>query len=170
MGLTPEIVGTDLNPAMAKDAAADATRLPFPTNSFDVVVFDPPFRGRPGEWALGDRFGSLTSMPAVYALYREGIKESARVACLGIVVKCQDIVAGANLRHTRWRVIAAGSTVFGRFPQDIAVFTSSNYRLISSKWKTQRHLRRGESYFILWKFGKGERWDPNLLLTKSTQD
>jgi len=153
----PPVVGTDLDPAKARDAIADATRLPFADDSFDVAVLDPPFRAASSNWALNEDYGTIETMKGVYRLYEQGIKECARVARLGMVVKCQDLVSSGVLRHLRWRVILWGNEACGSFPEDIAVF-ASGARIMCDNWATQQHLRRSESFFVLWKFGEGEKW------------
>lgn len=87
------IIGTDLDPAGAKDARADFTRLPFLDASVDVVVFDPPYitdpgRGKPG--IMAGRFGSYPSVDAMRAAVEAGCREAWRVSRLGVVVKTQD--------------------------------------------------------------------------------
>lgn len=87
------IIGTDLDPACAKNARADFRHLPFLDNSVDVVVVDPPYicdpgRGKPG--VMSSRFGSYRSVDEMRAAVEAGCREAWRVARVGVIVKSQD--------------------------------------------------------------------------------
>lgn len=97
-------LGLDLNPNYSdpKYGPVDFRFLPFEDQSWDVVVFDPPYKLN-GTSAMGDldlRYG--ISEPVRWQdrmeLIRHGAAECARVANRVLLVKCQDQVASGKMR------------------------------------------------------------------------
>jgi len=148
-------------PAMdARDLSPlDSPALP---GSFDVGVFDPPFLAgythNKSSCSLDKKYGTLQAQPEILALYRDGIKELARVCRVGMIVKLKDCISCHYLWPIRHTVISYGSQATGRYPEDIAVFAPKMNVLVGGNWQNQQHLRRVESYFVAWKFGKGHKW------------
>lgn len=95
------LYGTDLDPTKARDCCADFTRLPFRDNSFDSVVFDPPYRlnGTPDQ-AFDDGYGiaTYTRWQDRMTLIIDGAVECARVTRNHLLVKCQDQVSSGQVR------------------------------------------------------------------------
>ena len=98
------LVGCDLKPT--GDVRADFRRLPFAPFTFDVVVFDPPYKlnGTPALDEMDVRYG--VNVPARWQdrmrLILDGLVECARLVRPGgrLLVKCQDqVVSGA----VRWQ-------------------------------------------------------------------
>ena len=107
------LVGTDLDPERARDQVADFTNLSFENNSFDVVVFDPPYKLN-GTSQKGDardiRYGvagDYRPRRDVQASINAGIGEGARVARRVLLVKCQDQTSSGS---RRWQVFDATTT------------------------------------------------------------
>lgn len=100
-----ELVGMDLDPTKAPHVRADFRALPFAAGSFDVVVFDPPYKlnGRPTEAADG-RYGvHVPASPAGrMGLIFDGLADCLRVARHHVLVKCQDeVVSGHKVWQTQ---------------------------------------------------------------------
>ena len=104
------LVTVDLNPAAGADLVADFRQLPFPDRSFDVAVFDGPYKlnGRPsqgGPATSDDDYGvggdTVTRWQDRYQLLLDGITEACRIADR-VLVKCQDQV---NSGHVRWQTV-----------------------------------------------------------------
>lgn len=97
------LVALDLDPAKSIDlTSADFTDLPFEDQSFDAVVFDPPYKlnGRPDP-VIDQRYGihEPTRWQDRMALVRTGIAECARVLGDGyLLVKCMDQVCSGRMR------------------------------------------------------------------------
>jgi hypothetical protein len=117
------LVAGDLDPAHPVDVVLDATRLPFPDRSFDVVVFDPPYKlvGTP-RMAMDADYGVHRYSPelAVLELLRAGTREAIRVARRVALVKCMDQVVSG---HQQWQTVevhlearAAGAYVADELP------------------------------------------------------
>lgn len=124
------------------DFAYDYTALPWAAESFDAVVFDPPYKltGTPRSGQKDERYG--TEKPMKMAERRADIVVGAlccfRVARERLLVKCQDQVACGQMQwQTRWvtdAIEAAGGRLADRFdylyapqPQRSQVHARSNY-------------------------------------------
>lgn len=94
------------------DIQCDFTKLPFPDNSFDVAVFDPPYKysGTPRHALdLNGGYGIETAQTVEDRddLIVAGCAEAARVASRRVLVKCQDQVVSGRKRWQTWIVAAA---------------------------------------------------------------
>lgn len=99
-----ELVRCDKNPTKAPDVVADFRRLPFPDDSFDSVVYDPPYKlnGTPTD-EVDERYG--VDMPARWQdrlqLMCDGLVECIRVSRRFILAKCMDqVVSGKKVWQT----------------------------------------------------------------------
>lgn len=96
------LYGSDLNPSKSPCGnAVDFTDLPFDDRSFDVVVFDPPYKlnGTPTD-EVDERFGVHvpTRWQDRMELIRTGLDEATRVARRFVLLKCQDQVCSGEVR------------------------------------------------------------------------
>lgn len=77
-----------------------------PTENFDAVVFDPPYKlnGTPAMGGMDERYGvaSYTRWQDRYALIEDGLVECARVCKRHLLVKCMDQVVSGKVR---WQTI-----------------------------------------------------------------
>lgn len=99
------LIGTDLVPrkCLPPMGPSDFTRLPFRTNAFGAVVFDPPYKlnGTPNP-ETDERYGVDVPMTwqERHALIRAGMDECYR--CLSrrgyLLLKCQDQVSSGKVR------------------------------------------------------------------------
>lgn len=108
------LIGTDIDPEFSPTLgiSVDFTDMPFRSEAFSGITFDPPYKlngtstGR-GPSALDVRYavdGAYTGWKAKHNLIRRGIIECHRVLQPGghLIVKCQDQVAGDQ---KRWQTI-----------------------------------------------------------------
>lgn len=99
----PLLVAHDLHHAKAPNGQVDFRHLPYRCDSFDLVIFDPPFKlnGQPDP-ELDERYGvdERQTWRQRMTLCFEGITECARVADKMLMVKCQDQVVS---QHVRWQ-------------------------------------------------------------------
>ncbi len=110
------LVRQDLDATKAPDGVVDFRCLPYPDDTFDAVMFDPPYKlnGQPDP-LVDDRYG--VGVPTRWqdrmALCTEGIIEQARVLKVGgnLLVKCQDQVCSGRIR---WQTDIFSATAFSR--------------------------------------------------------
>lgn len=101
-----ELTACDLDVAKSPfGKSVDFTQLPFDDHSFDVVVFDPPYKlnGTPTH-GVDSRYGvhERTTWQDRHVLIHKGIDECARVARRFVLLKCMDqVVSGRK----RWQTI-----------------------------------------------------------------
>lgn len=78
----------------------DFRKLPFPDRSYDVVVFDPPYKlnGRPDP-AIDMRYGvhERATVDDRMSLIFDGLEEASRIARSRLLVKCQDQVCNGRM-------------------------------------------------------------------------
>lgn len=137
----------------------DCRALPEPDESIDVVVFDPPYRAAHGGTQVGgDKLYPGYNLPAsnldstndVLNLYRDGIKEAARVLKPGgrIMVKCQDLSYSSRLHLTHLDVlrhmVSAGLDLV-----DMFVLVNNKRAPINKAAKRQERARRAHSYLLI---------------------
>lgn len=121
--------------------------LPFGPASFDMVVFDPPYK-LTGTPAGIDRYRN-TSYKNVESLYRGGMRECYRVLRSGgiMVVKCMDqVVSGKQ----NWQHILVKTMAGDMEGEDLFVLVRSPRP--QPPGRTQRHALKGHSFF--WVFRK----------------
>lgn len=81
--------------------SVDFTDLPFDNNSFETVVFDPPYKmnGRSHVFAGDDKYGvdGYIKVSDRIDLILDGLDECCRVANSFIILKCQDQVSSGSM-------------------------------------------------------------------------
>jgi len=91
---------SDARPSADNVMRLDFRHLPFPGRSYDVVVFDPPYKlnGRP-DAAVDERFGvhERATVAQRMGLIFAGLDEAMRIASSRILVKCQDQVCNGQM-------------------------------------------------------------------------
>lgn len=149
----------------------DCRYLPYGDNSFDCVVFDPPYMHTPGGSAHNNhqnfetyyRNNQATSdakyHEAVLELYFNAAKEANRVLKPGgiYIVKCQDEVCANRQRLTHVEIINELATM-GFIAEDLFVLVRNGRPGVSRIIK-QAHARKNHSYFLVFLKPKGKaRW------------
>lgn len=143
----------------------DLRALPYTSESVDMVVLDPPYRYKPARNVPQDTIAghgkvdglynlttTLRNTAAVIDLYVQGFIEADRVLRRGgfLVVKCQDTVQdGKNL----WVHVTLMTEAerLGFACRDLLVVAPSS--VLKTRWERQRHLRKGHSYFLVFRKG-----------------
>lgn len=144
----------------------DLRALPHKDESVDVVVLDPPYRYTPAKNKKQEdsdghgkvdglynlQAAKLTNTAQVIDLYVAGFREADRVLRQGgfLFVKCQDTVQdGKNI----WvhSILTAEAEALGFACRDLLIVAPSS--VLATRWKRQRHLRKGHSYFLVLRKG-----------------
>lgn len=142
----------------------DMRDLPYPDESLDVVVLDPPYRYVEDKSARKETLEVCYNTESVrgsgghdgvMGLYRGGMREAARTLKRGgyLIVKCQDTITDGKQQWVHVDLLAHGGEI-GAPCIDMAVVTPS--AVPPTRWKMQRNLRKGHSYFLIYR--KGGRW------------
>ena len=156
----------DINPAFNPMIVGDFLALPFKSDSFDVVVFDPPFIP-----ADADTKHSSKIYKTIYGATDDKKTRQGHNVCdlfvpflesVKTVIKKEGILItkmGDIIHNNRYQWQQVGFVNACRelevVPCDMLIKVgSASKNLISSKWKTVRHLRRAHSYFIVSRFNK----------------
>jgi DNA modification methylase len=146
----------------------DSRQLPYLSESFDVIVFDPPYMHTPGGTAHNghqnfegyyanneDSDIDIESQPkyheAVLDLYFKSASEAYRVLKKkGIyIVKCQDEVCANKQRLTHIELTNELQKI-GFIAEDIFVVVRKNKPGVS-RIKEQKHARKNHSYFMIYR-------------------
>src|SRR5687768_9094091 len=102
--------GADANPAKSPDSpdGIDFRKMPFADKSFDVVVFDPPYKltGKPDP-DVDERYGvdEATRWQERWDLIYEGLVECCRVARRRVLCKIQAQVCSGKVRWQDYEAI-----------------------------------------------------------------
>lgn len=169
-----EVVGSDLK------GGVDCRKLPYENESFDCVVFDPPYMEgffRKSEGHLGGSGthsafrkaysnGEATNEDgpkwhaAVVDLYVRGGKEAVRVLRRNgiLIVKCQDEVSANRQWLTHVEIINAYAEL-GFYARDLFVVVRPNQPGVSRLIK-QVHARKNHSYFLVFQKAKSAKKTP----------
>jgi len=143
----------------------DCRALPYKDQTFDCVVFDPPYMHTPGGTAheghqnyesyyKNNGTGNGTNKKyheAVLDLYFLGSAEAWRVLKPGgvLIVKCQDEVCACKQRLTHVEIINyLTETMF--IVEDLFVLMRTNKPGVSRVLR-QRHARKNHSYFLVFR-------------------
>jgi len=148
---------TDLFPKSNEVLKACSTKLPFKDNSFNFIMFDPPFiidgttykQSKKGSCLMSKRFEAYYSFNELKKHYYNTLKECYRLLKKdGILVfKCQDVVSSGK-NHFSHSLIMNMAIDLEYYPKDLFILLSKNrVNSFGSKWKKQFHARKYHSYF-----------------------
>jgi hypothetical protein len=159
-------------PSDIKDGI-DCRSLPFKNNTFDAIVFDPPYMHTPGGTAHNghqnyeeyyqnnlSNHSSKKYHEAVLDLYFAAADEAWRVLRgEGLyIVKCQDEVCANQQRLTHVEIINE-LTRKGFIVEDLFVVVRRNKPGVSRVLK-QVHARKNHSYFLVFRKAMKSRYRP----------
>jgi len=139
-----------------KKALYDFKFLPYKDNTFDVVVFDPPYCHNPGKMMSNKNYLNAETTKGLYhqdimELYEKGLMEAKRILKTNgiILVKCKDEIESSiqQWSHIEIQNIA---TKIGLYAKDLFILNPKAYPVI--QYKRQQHARKNHSY--LWIFKK----------------
>ncbi|MBN2603580.1 MAG: site-specific DNA-methyltransferase [Candidatus Thermoplasmatota archaeon] len=164
-----KVISSDVNPKKkskdTKHIVANSINLPYRSDTFDALVFDPPYMHTPGgsahnghqqyeQYYGNNKANSLSGYKyheAVLALYYFSAKEAFRVLKNGgiYIVKCQDEVCSNKQRLTHVEIINELVT-YGFLVEDLFVLMRRNKPGVS-RMKKQFHARKNHSYFLVFR-------------------
>ena len=145
------VVMGDIRKLKHLDYMGDCIYLPFADSTFDLVVFDPPFKVTHKNF--GDRYGkTFNTETKVNRIYRASIPELFRVARRGVIVKVSDGSDGhgTHMRHicvVNWIKALTGLELY-----DWAMVVRPNDNGMQRPGTQQHFFRRNVSMFLIWKF------------------
>lgn len=133
------------------DVCGSFYNLPFAKNTFDTIVFDPPYRmnGTKVGYALTDRYKNETSNYKVVPLhYKYGTREVYRVLVNGgiLIAKMQDQVVSGKF-YFQTNEMLKWASQFNRLIDEVHVITGSRPQ---PKGRQQKHIRTSHSTFQIW--------------------
>ena len=165
------VTGVDIDPPARCSVVADYRNLPFPTGSFDVMTFDPPFIFSKGlrrvigtkRFFMGaeaaapeDRIYSAESLqlpknPTDLLEHYKRIFEQAGISKQGLILKGQDLIVN---KPDWWcfNVMDMAENMGLGMPADILIQHSPAARMKDPRWKNQYHFRRAHCYYIIYKW------------------
>ena len=140
----------DLRP-MARDVIpADATAMPFKSESLKSIIFDPPFFPGGGKDAdIRYKYSAMDSLDHMWSTYRQAIRESWRVLSPQgyLVFKCQDFIHGRQQFLIHTDIIQYARSI-NFYPRDLFVCLATHVP-IAWNHNSQHHARKFHSYFIV---------------------
>jgi len=149
----------DIQPLKDHVEKQDSGALTFDDNSFNSLIFDPPFmtyvkQGRShkdGKVAMTARFGGYWRYDELIEHYTKTIEEAYRVLKKKgvLVVKCQDIIHNHKIHCTHQKTINIAEENGFRL-LDLFVLPAKS-RMPSPQKGKQRHARVFHSYFLVFK-------------------
>ncbi len=149
------VIGLDIEPRLGCHIRADARAVPLQAGLIDVAVLDPPHtwsRGKnPGSAGLVSDYGFLPSKDALLTLCCEAAREIRRIATAGAILKIMDTVKHGKYHAVHIEVAKAIEPDLGVL-EDIAILDSGVVRPEGPNWKDQKHLRNGQSYFLVYRW------------------
>lgn len=148
----------DIDPQTDDTIKADSTDLPIPDNSFDSVVFDPPFltyikNARSHGSIMSSHYGGYWKYEELAEHYQKTLKEAHRVLRpKGILVfKCQDIIHNHAMHPTHINIVQWADDIFRL--KDMFILYKNNRLPMPSKdgekSRQQKHARIHHSYFLV---------------------
>lgn len=162
--LPQPVYKSDIFPLYKFVIQADSRKLPFNDNSFNSVIFDPPFviggslkdKNYDGNSVkTAKRFGYYTNFNSLKEHYYKSLIEINRILKdKGILVfKCQDIVAGGK-NYFSHNLVFNYAIETGFYPIDLFILLAKvrlNSFGVNSRWQNQYHARKYHSYFWILK-------------------
>jgi len=153
------VIGLDIDLACQPDVLADNMAMPFQSESFDVVVYDPPHvpnQGKDQSKDFNTRFGLVLKAPAEQGynfshLYPPFAREAHRILKPEGILFCKitDYVHGHRFQWAHIEFIKAAVAV-GFCPCDCIVKVRQG-PIISPRWKKAHHARRHHCYWLIFR-------------------
>ena len=138
----------------------DFTNLPkdiYSDESFDVVVFDPPYAHNPGRMIVNKNYKNAETTKGFYhkdiiELYRKGMKEGVRILKKGgvLLVKCRDEVESSVQKRSHIELWNIAINELSLTDEDLFVLMQKTFPKI--QYLPQKHARKNNSF--LWVFRK----------------
>lgn len=148
-----DFTASDLTPKRPVDFVADFTNLPIGDETFDTVVYDPPFKlnGTGGSHASDESYGvaDKVSWQDRMTLCFKGLTECIRVTKVGgfLLMKCQDQVCSGKVR---WQTFEFTNETLSQGCELVDRLELISYRP-QPKGRKQVHARRNHSTLLVFK-------------------
>jgi hypothetical protein len=144
------VTGVDVRPPAA--IICDNKELPFPDDSFDIGVCDPPYKRGSRNVRYTDRYGvAPCTEPRVTKSYFPALTELLRLCRIGIIVKCQDASDGHSFTPRHVIIVNWMRKQTGLFVHDIAIVARRSVPNATTQG-TRRFFQQSISYFLVWKW------------------
>ena len=154
-----EVLGLDINPQCRPDLLGTSQSLPLKSNSFDVVVYDPPHvpnQGKDRQKDFGIRFGlgAKSSIETNYSFsytYPPFVSEAHRVLRHDGVLFCKitDYVHNHKFQWAHIDFIQA-ATEAGFHACDCIIKIRKG-PIIDTRWKVAHHARKQHCYWLVFR-------------------
>ena len=167
------ITGVDIDPIDQPGIIrADYKALPFLPQSFDVMVFDPPFIFSPGISRIMGTRGFIRGVKPLEAdknerwtatnlvraknpqdllTHHRRIFEQRYIARQGLILKGQDLIVN---KPDWWsfNVMELARAHGMGMPADVLLQYSKAARMKDPRWKVQKHFRRSHAIYLIYKW------------------
>jgi tRNA G10 N-methylase Trm11 len=134
-------------------AKYDFCNLPYKSETFDVVVFDPPYAHNPGSMIVNNSYQNKETTRGFYHkdiinLYRSGMEEGYRILKKQglLLVKCQDEIESSKQKRSHIEIFNIAIDELGMKDKDLFVLTQKRFPVIQHS--KQQHARKNNSF--LW--------------------
>lgn len=156
---TRRVIGIDIDPRHRPNVCADNHAMPFATNSFDVVVYDPPHipnQGRDRSTDFNTRFGlgtrSAKENGYTFAYtYSAFMAEAWRLLVDDGVLLCKitDYIHNHRYQWAHIDLIRSGQDA--GFTACDCIIKVRKGPIVDPKWKVAHHSRRQHCYWIVFR-------------------
>lgn len=150
--LNLDVIGFDLNPRYGAVVAADSRHVPVRDKSVDVVILDGPFQhgiSKTSTLKQQEDYTRMKNQWEIHQLMIDTAPEMRRVARVGAIVKCMNIVEAGRYIPTEALFVAAAKKYLG-YPEDMAILDSGVVR--PTNHERILHLRQAHSFFLVYKW------------------
>lgn len=144
------VTGMDINAERALHVCGDFTRLPFADDSFDVVIFDPPYHtdvGHAKASVTHKRYGSFATVNDLRPAVEQGTAEAWRVARLGVIVKVQDYI---HASRAVWMSLWVHRAIPVE-PYDVLHVRRMSGKIRSPRWHRQLSVWRNHATYWVYR-------------------
>jgi SAM-dependent methyltransferase len=159
LGSERPVIGVDVDISHRPSVVADNTAMPFPNESFDVVVYDPPHipnQGKDKSKDFNARFGLGCRSPKEmgYALthtFPPFVDEAYRVLRNEGILFCKITDYVHHHRYQWAHVEFIGAATSRGFRACDCIIKVRKGPIIDPKWKNAHHTRRQHSYWLVFR-------------------
>lgn len=158
-GSARELVGLDVNPGFRPTVVGDNLFMPFRSECFDVVIYDPPHipnQGQDRQKDFNTRFGLVlkSSRENGYNfshLFSPFVREAYRVLAPEGILFCKitDYVHNHRLQWAHIDLVRAAAAV--EFVPCDCIVKIRKGPIVDPKWQTAHHARRHHSYWLVFR-------------------
>ena len=154
---------SDIHPQGEGVVWANATHLPIADNTWQSIMFDPPFLTDHGKNSIiGKRFSSYPTIELLWDFYRLALIELYRVTKPNgfLIFKCQDTTYFHRQYFSHVYVMNTAIDT-GWYVRDLFILTAK-HRMMPHNLKNQEHARKYHSYFLVLQKSAKVKWQWNI--------